>query len=78
MGFEFIPYSAQEMIALGERELAWGEAEMKKAAREMGCGDDWHAALAQVEADHVPPGAQDELVAQTCHEAIAFVKGTIS
>lgn len=72
--FEFLPYTAEELIAIGERELAWGEREMKTAAREMGCGDDWKAALAKVKADFVPPGQQDELVAQIAREAIEFTK----
>jgi uncharacterized protein (DUF885 family) len=70
---EFLPYSAAELIAIGEREFAWCEAEMKKAARKMGCGDDWKAALARVKTNSVPPGAQDELVAQYGRDATAFV-----
>jgi uncharacterized protein (DUF885 family) len=72
--FEFLPYTAEELIAIGGREMAWCEREMKAAARQMGCGDDWKAALAKVKADFVPPGQQDELVAKTAHEAIAFVR----
>jgi len=71
---EFLPYSAAELIAIGEREFAWCESEMKKAAHAMGCGDDWKAALAKVKADFVPPGEQDELVAKIGREAIDFVK----
>ena len=72
--FEFLPYSAEELIAIGERELAWGEGQMKAAARQMGLGDDWKAALAKVKADHVPPGQQDELIQQIGREATEFVK----
>ncbi|MCX6910216.1 MAG: DUF885 family protein [Verrucomicrobia bacterium] len=71
--FEFLPYTAEELIAIGEREMAWCEREMKNAARPMGC-DDWKAALAKVKADFVPPGQQDDLIGKTAHEAIAFVK----
>ncbi|MCX7008109.1 MAG: DUF885 family protein, partial [Kiritimatiellaeota bacterium] len=71
---EFLPYSAAELIAIGEREFAWCEAEMKKAARKLGCGDDWKAALAQVKTNSVPPGEQDELVAQIGRDATAFVE----
>jgi len=71
---EFLPYTAEELIAIGEREFAWCEAEMRKAAREMGFGDDWKAALAKVKSDYVPPGQQDALVADLAHEAIRFVK----
>ncbi|MFA7003060.1 MAG: DUF885 family protein [Verrucomicrobiia bacterium] len=72
--FEFLPYTAEELIAIGERQMAWGEREMKAAARQMGCGDDWKAALAKVKADFVPPGQQDDFIGKTAREAIAFVK----
>ncbi len=71
---EFLPYSADALIAIGEREMAWCEREMKAAARQLNCGDDWKAALAKVKADFIPPGQQDDLVAKTAREAIAFVK----
>jgi uncharacterized protein (DUF885 family) len=71
---EMLAYSAQELIAIGERQLAWCESEMKKASAAMGLGDDWKAALAKVKADYVPPGKQDALVADLAHEAIQYVK----
>jgi len=71
---EFLPYTAEELIAIGEKEFTWCEAEMKKAAAEMGFGDDWKAALAKVKSLYVPPGKQDALVAEVAHEAIRFVK----
>ena len=71
---EFIAYTPEEALAIGERELAWCDQEWRKAAREMGCGDDWKAAFAKVKDDFVPPGAQDELVGQVARDAIAFVK----
>ena len=71
---EWLPYTADELIAIGEREFAFCEQEMKKAAREMKLGDDWKAALARVKADYVPPGQQDELVARIAREATDFVK----
>jgi uncharacterized protein (DUF885 family) len=70
---EFLPYTPEELIEIGEREFAWCEAEMKKAAKEMGF-DDWKKALAKVKANYVPPGKQDETVAQYAREAIDFVK----
>lgn len=72
--FEFLPYTAEELIALGESDLAWCEGEMKRAASEMGYGEDWKAALEKVKADFVPPGRQDELVAGIAREAIAFTR----
>lgn len=70
---EMLPYTPEELIAIGEREFAWCESEMKKAAQEMGF-DDWKKALAKVKSAYVPPGKQDELVAQIGREATEFVK----
>ena len=47
---------------------------MRKAAREMGFSDNWKAALAKVKSSFVPPGGQDDLVAQQARETIRFVK----
>jgi hypothetical protein len=71
---EFIDYTPQELIGIGEREFAWCETEMKKAAAEMGFKDDWKAALAKVKADYPPPGRQDAVVAEVAREAIRFVE----
>jgi len=74
LAHEMIPYSPQELIAIAERELAWCEAEMRKAAREMGFGDDWRAALEKVKTLHVDPGQQPTLVRDLAYEAVAFVE----
>jgi uncharacterized protein (DUF885 family) len=71
---EWLAYSPEELLAIGERELAWCESEMKKAAAEMGLGNDWKSALARVKAGHVPPGQQDQLVTDEARYAIDFVK----
>ncbi|MBA3936420.1 MAG: DUF885 family protein [Planctomycetes bacterium] len=70
---EFLPYTPDELLAIGEREFAWCEARMREAAKAMGCADDWHAALERVKADSAPPGAQDAYIASQAVEAIAFV-----
>ena len=70
---EVIPYSPEELIAAGEREFAWCEAEWKRAARDMGLGDDWRAALERTKRDFVPPGDQPALIAHQAYEAIDFV-----
>jgi hypothetical protein len=74
LAVEFLPYSVAELLAIGERELAWGEARMREAAREMGLGDDWKAALAKVKDAYVPPGQQDAYITEQAKEAIAFVR----
>lgn len=70
---EMISYSPEELIAIGEKEFVWCEAEMRKAAKELG-EEDWRKALMRVKSAFVPPGQQDDLVAQFAHEAINFVK----
>jgi len=70
---EMIAYAPAELIALAEREFAWIESEQRKAAREMGHGDDWRAALEVVKQAYVPPGEQPELVRRLAREAVAFV-----
>jgi hypothetical protein len=73
LGFELIPYTPEQLIAIAEREFAWCEAEMKKASREMGFGDDWKAALEKVKTLHVPPGEQPDLIRDLAWEATEFV-----
>jgi hypothetical protein len=70
---EMIAYTPADLIALAEREFAWIEQEQKKAAREMGHGDDWRAALEAVKQAYVAPGEQPELVRRLAREAVAFV-----
>jgi len=71
---EVISYTAEELMAIGEREFAWCEAEMKNAAKEMGFAEDWKAALEKVKSQFVPPGKQDAWVAEMTRTAIKFVK----
>ncbi|HEY3860974.1 MAG TPA: DUF885 family protein [Verrucomicrobiae bacterium] len=70
---ESIPYTPEELIAIARHEFDFCEGELRKAAGEMGFGDDWKAALAKVKADYVPPGQQNDLVADLGREAVRFV-----
>ena len=54
---EMIPYSAEELLALAEREFAWCDGELQKAAAAMGC-QDGKQALAKIKEGHALPGAQ--------------------
>ncbi len=74
LAVEMIPHTPKELVALAEREFAWCEAEMKKAARDMGFGDNWKAALEKVKTLHVEPGQQPELIRKLALEAIEFVE----
>ena len=71
---EMIPYSPAELIRIAEREFAWCEAEMRRASRELGYGDDWKAALEHVKTLHVAPGEQPGLVLRLAEEATAYLK----
>jgi uncharacterized protein (DUF885 family) len=71
---EMIPYTPEELLAIGEREYAWCVEEAKKAAREMGHGEDWKAALEKVKNLHVEPGRQTDLIRDLAYEAIEFVE----
>jgi len=70
---EMIPYSPEQVIAIGESEFAWCEAEMKKASREMGFGDDWLKALERVKTLHLQPGEQPKLIHDLAVEAIRYL-----
>lgn len=71
--YEMIPYTPEELIALANQEFAWCEAEMLKAARDLGFGDDWKKALEHVKNLYVEPGKQTEVVRQLATEAIEFL-----
>lgn len=71
---EMIPYTPEQLIALGEREYAWTVAEMIKASREMGLGDNWKAAVEKVKEMHVAPGRQPEMVRDLLFYAIDYLR----
>ncbi|MBS1706725.1 MAG: DUF885 family protein [Armatimonadetes bacterium] len=69
-----IGYTPEQLLKIGEKEYAWCEAEMKKASREMGFGDDWKKALEKVKTLYVEPGKQPELIREQAVEAIDFLE----
>lgn len=71
---EKIPYTPEELIAIAEKEFAWCDTEMKKAAHDMALGDDAHAALERVKNDNVAPGQQTQLIRELAQEATDYVK----
>ena len=66
---EMIPYTPQELIAIAEREYAFSLSEVKKAARDMGLGDDWKAAMEKVKDTYVEPGKQPEMIRGLARQA---------
>jgi uncharacterized protein (DUF885 family) len=73
LAYEMIPYTPEELIAIAKKEMDWCEAEMIKASRALGYGDNWHKALEYVKTLYVEPGKQPDLIRQLATEAIAFV-----
>jgi uncharacterized protein (DUF885 family) len=71
---EMIPYTPEELIAIGYKELDWCQTELKKASRELGFGDDWHKALEHVKNKYVEPGKQPEMIRDLAYEAIDYVE----
>ncbi|NOT32381.1 MAG: DUF885 family protein [Planctomycetes bacterium] len=74
LALAWIPYTPEELIQVAEREFSWCEAEMRRAAREMGCGDDWKQALERVKQNHVAPGEQPALIVALAREAWEYVE----
>ena len=73
LALEMIPYTPEELIAIAKKELAWCDAEMDKAAREMGF-DDWRKAQEKVKSLYVEPGKQPELIRRLARETVGFVE----
>ena len=70
--FEMIPFTPEELVAIAEREYAFSLSEAKKAARQMGFGDDWKAAMEKVKNTYVDPGKQPEIIRDLARQAEAF------
>ncbi|KAA0213297.1 MAG: DUF885 domain-containing protein [Leptolyngbya sp. PLA3] len=75
---EMIAYTPEELIAIGQRELAWCQAELRAASLEMGLGDDFLAAIEKVKQQHVPPGEQAGYITRQAEQAIAFVSELVT
>jgi hypothetical protein len=71
---EFIAYTPDDLLKIAEREFAWCENEMKKAARDMGFAEDWKGALEKVKMLHVDAGKQPDLIRDLAREAEEYVE----
>jgi len=72
--YEMIPYTPEELVDIANKEFAWCDAEMLKASRAMGFGDDWKKALEKVKNTYVPEGYQPELILRLYNESVDFIK----
>jgi hypothetical protein len=75
LAFEMIPYSPDELIAIGMKEFEWVEAEFRKVARVMSFGEDWKAALEHVKGLAPPPGDKPWVIFDIAKYSEAFVDG---
>jgi uncharacterized protein (DUF885 family) len=71
---EMIPYTPEQLIAIGQAEYAWCIDELKKAARDMGLGDDWRAAIERTKSKHAPPGKQPDTIRDIIRLDLAFLR----
>ena len=71
---EMIPYTPEQLMALADKEYAWCEAEMKKASRQLGFGDDWKKAVEKVKDTYVAPGAQPAMIRDLLTEAVDYMR----
>jgi len=72
--YEMIPYSPEQLVDIANKEFAWADAELLKASREMGFGDDWRAAQEKVKMSFVPEGHQPEAMLKLYNESVDFLK----
>ena len=71
---EMIPYTAEELVALGRRELQWCIEQQREVAKELGFGDDVAGALEHVKKQHVPIGQQPAAIRRLALEAIDYLE----
>src|SRR5205814_10385273 len=74
LGAEMVPYTPAELIDIAEKEYIWCEAEIKKASREMGFGDDWKKAVEKVKTMYVPAGQQPYAIRDLAWEGDEYVQ----
>ena len=71
---EYIPYTPEELIEVANKEFAYCDAELLKASRDMGFGDNWKAAQEKVQNTYVAPGKQPEEMFELYKQSIDFLK----
>lgn len=71
---EFIPYTPDELVEIANKEFAWCDAELLKASKEMGFGNNWKAAQEKVKNSFVPVGQQPEAMLELYNQSIDFLK----
>ena len=75
---EMIPYTPEELLEIANEGFAWCEVEYRKAAAELGFGDDWRKALEHAKGLHVKPGEQPKLIRSSRTRRSASSRSTSS
>lgn len=68
-----IAYTPLELLDIADREMAWCEREMVRAAHDLGVSS-WHEALERVKNSYVPPGDQPAVIYALAAEGIKFAE----
>jgi hypothetical protein len=71
---EYIPYTPEELIEIANKEFAYCDAELLKASREMGFGDNWKAAQEKVKNTYVAPGKQAQEMFELYKQSVDFLR----
>ena len=71
---EYIAYTPQELIEMGQKELAWCVAEMRKLSVQLGFSGDLRKVLDHVKNRAVDPGEQPEQIRKMAFDAVAFLE----
>jgi hypothetical protein len=74
LNYEMIPYSPEDLVEIANKEFAWCDAELVKASREMGFGENWKQAQEKVKQSYVPEGHQPEAMLKLYNESVEFLK----
>jgi hypothetical protein len=71
---EYIPYTPEELIDIANKEFAYCDAELLKASKEMGFGDNWKAAQEKVKNTYVAPGKQPQEMFELYKQSVDFLR----
>ncbi|KAH9999718.1 hypothetical protein F4779DRAFT_155936 [Xylariaceae sp. FL0662B] len=71
---EMIPYTPEELLRIADQEYAWCEAEMERAAADLGFGRAWRDALEHVKNLYEPPETYPVFIRSLVDEGTAYVK----
>jgi len=75
LAVEMIPYSARELLEIGEKEFAWIEEQFRDVSRRMGFGDDWKAALEHTKNLAPAPGEKPWVIFEIADYSENYVEG---